>query len=394
MRIGIDARTILNPEKGDAIGVGHYTYQLIRHLLEIDQENEYVLFFDFRVREKDVRKFKKKNVKIKFYPFSDYQRYMPVVYNELLTLATLKKENLDILHSTSPQSRIPTSYGGKVIVTFHDLAPYKIPECFPRWKRIKEKANDKLMARRAHKIIAVSQAIKDDLVKLWNLGDKIKVIYSGLDERFFQEQDVDYKKVVARLGITKKYILFLGTIEPSKNITRLLQAFAQFKKEWMKKKKIKKPEKFDYQLVLAGKRGWLSREYRHIAKDLGLSKDVVFPGYVIGDELVPLFKEAEIFIMPSLYEGFGMTVLEAFATGTPAIVSRAGSLPEIADEAAYPVNPIDVTEIAQAILKLIEDENLKNSYRSKGLEQAKKFNWQRTAQETLQVYKNLAEENK
>ena len=107
MRIGIDARTILNPEKGDAIGVGHYTYQLIRHLLEIDQENEYVMFFDFRVREKDIKKFTSDNVKIKFYPFSDYKKYLPGAYNEILGTATLAREKLDIIHTTSPMSRIP-----------------------------------------------------------------------------------------------------------------------------------------------------------------------------------------------------------------------------------------------------------------------------------------------
>ncbi len=389
MRIGIDARTILNPEKGDAIGVGHYTYQLIRHLLEIDHKNEYVLFFDFRVREKDVRKFRKKGVKIKFYPFSDYSKYMPGIYNELLTLATLKKEKLDILHSTSPQSRIPSSYAGKLVVTFHDLAPYKIPECFPRWKKIKEKTNDRLMAKKADKIIAVSQSIKNDLESIWNLGNKAKIIYSGLDERFFEKPDLDYKKIVARLGITKKYILFLGTLEPSKNITRLLQAFAQFKKKWLQKRKIKNSHKFDFQLVLAGKRGWLGKEYRHIARDLGIHKDVVFPGYIIGDELVPLFKEAELFIMPSLYEGFGMTVLEALATETPSIISDVSSLPEIAHNVAYFINPLDVSQMTELMLNMIEDENFRNKYLKKGKERALYFNWKKTAKETLELYKKL-----
>src|SRR4030042_2153591 len=106
MRIGIDARTILNPEKGEAIGVGHYTYQLIRYLLELDKVNEYVLFFDFHVREKDVKKFTRPNVKIKFYPFSDYKKYLPVAYNEILGSAILTKEKLDLIHTTSPLSRI------------------------------------------------------------------------------------------------------------------------------------------------------------------------------------------------------------------------------------------------------------------------------------------------
>jgi hypothetical protein len=163
MKIGIDARTILNPEKGDAIGVGHYTYQLIRHLLDTDKENEYVLFFDFRVREKDVKKFSRPNVKIKFYPYSDYKKYLPGAYNEILGTATLAREHLDIIHTTSPMSRIPMTYHGKTVVTFHDLAVYKIPEVFPKVKRTRDRTIMSLMAGKANKIIAVSDSTKKDI---------------------------------------------------------------------------------------------------------------------------------------------------------------------------------------------------------------------------------------
>ena len=391
MRIGIDARTILNPEKGDAIGAGHYAFQLIRHLLDMDKENEFVLFFDFRVREKDVKKFSRPNVKIKFYPFSDYKKYLPGAYSEILGEATLQKEKLDILHSTSPLSRIPLSYKGKCAVTFHDLSLYKIPQCFPRIKRMRDKAVYSLMARRADKIIAVSKSTKEDTRNIFKVPEgKIKVIHSGLDERFFDEPEVDSQKVLAKYGINKKYILFLGTLEPSKNITRLLEAFARFKKKCLQGKNSKK---FDYQLALAGKRGWLSREFKQIAKDFGIAKDIVYTGYIIGDELNPLFKGAEFFVMPSLYEGFGMTVLEAFATQTPAIISNVSSLPEIAGEAAYFVNPLDTEEISEAIWKFSQDEDLRNQYRQKGLEQARKFDWKKTARETLEVYKEMNNSN-
>lgn len=385
MRIGIDARTILNPEKGEAIGVGHYTYQLIRNLLELDRENEYVLFFDFRVREKDIKKFAKSNVKIKFYPFSDYKKYLPGAYSEILGTATLSKEKLDILHSTSPHSRIPAGYRGKCVVTFDDLAIYKIPQCYPKMRIAKDKAVYKLMAGKADRIITASKSTEEDVKEIFKVApEKIKVIYSGLDKRFFDEPKSDSQKVLNKYGITKKYILFLGTLEPSKNITRLIEAVALLK-EYFKKNN----QKFDYQLVLGGKRGWLSQEYLRIAKDLGLGKDVVFTGYVVGDELVPLFKGAEFFVMPSLYEGFGMTVLEAFATGTPAIVSNVSSLPEIAGEAAYFIDPMNKENIFEAMLKFSLDSDLRNSFKVKGREQAKKFNWEKTARETLEVYKSF-----
>ncbi|KKP80342.1 MAG: hypothetical protein A2271_04680 [Candidatus Moranbacteria bacterium RIFOXYA12_FULL_35_19] len=387
MKIGIDARTILNPEKGEAIGVGHYTYQLIRHLLEIDKENEYVLFFDFRVREKDIKKFARPNVKIKFYPFSDYKKYLPGAYNEILGTATLMKENLDVIHSTSPMSRIPMGYLGKTIVTVHDLAVYKVPEVFPKLKRTKIKAKTSLMIGKADKIIAVSNSTKKDIENIFKYdSEKIKVINVGFDKRLFEESKLAREKVLEKYGIPldKKYILFLGTIEPIKNITRLLEAFKIFKEKCQKTK-----GKCEHKLILAGKNGWLSQEYKQIVKDLGLIKDVIFTGYVVGDELVPLFKNADFFVMPSLYEGFGMTVLEAFATGTPAIVSNVSSIPEVAGDGAYQINPINTESIAEAMIKFAMDENLKNEFREKGKKQVEKFNWEKCAKETLEVYKSF-----
>ncbi|EKE20099.1 MAG: glycosyl transferase group 1 [uncultured bacterium] len=389
MRIGIDARSILNPEKGDAIGVGHYTYQLIRHLLKIDNENEYVLFFDFRVREKDVKKFALPNVKIKFYPFSDYKKYLPGAYNEILGTATLQKENLDVLHSMSALNRIPMSYGGKTVVTFHDMSMFTIPQYLPAVKRTKNIAIARMMGKKADRVVAVSNSIKNELQKFLNVAEeKVSVIYSGLDSRFFHESKIDASKMLGKFDITKKYILFLGTLEPSKNIARLLEAFAKFKAL----QKQKNSGKFEYQLVLAGKRGWLSKEYLHIIKDLGLVKDVVFTGYIIGDELVPLFQGAEFFVMPSLYEGFGMTALEAFATNTPAILGEVSSLPEIAEDAALFVNPLDVNEITSAMTEFTTNKDLRESYAQKGLEQAKKFDWDKTANEILEIYKSFKKE--
>ncbi|MFZ2188645.1 MAG: glycosyltransferase family 1 protein [Candidatus Moraniibacteriota bacterium] len=387
MRIGIDARTILNPERGEAIGAGHYAYQLIRHLLEIDKENEYVLFFDFRVREKDVAKFSRDNVKIKFYPFSDYKKYLPGAYSEILGTATLMKEKLDLLHTTSPMSRIPTTYRGKTIVTIYDLAVVKVPDVFPQLERAKTKTMLNMAISKADKLIAVSASTKKDLCEIFKCPeDKVQVIYSGYDARLSEKSVISRADVLKRYGMAEgdKYMLFLGTIEPLKNITRLMEAFVAFKKRFMTTGK-----NFNYKLVLAGKRGWLAAEYKRLAKDLEIEKEVIFTGYIVGDNLVPLFSQADFFVMPSLYEGFGTTVLEAFATGVPAILSNVSSIPEIAGDAARLVNPLDVKEIAEAMFQFSQDEDLKNSYREKGKAQVEKFNWKKTVRETLGLYKSL-----
>ncbi len=386
MKIGIDARTILNPEKSEGIGEGHYTYQLLRHILQVDTTNEYTLFFDSRVREKDVRKFDKPNVKVRFYPFSDYKKYLPVAYSEILGRATLVRENLDVLHATSPSSRIPLGYTGKCVTTFHNMGMLKYPECFPYAHRTKEVTVARYMAKKSDRVIASSQSVSESIQKEFHVsGDRIRVVYGGVDGRFFGEGLVSEKEVQARFSIKKPYILFLGTLSPINNIVRVLEAFSKFRQQYLERGNSECP----YSLVLAGKRGWLSSEYQRIIKDLGLAQHVMFTGYVVGDDLVPLFHGAEFFLLPSLYEGFGSTVLESFACQVPVIASRVGSMPEVAGDAVQYVDPVNTDEIARAMLELSGNIDLRKDLVTKGLEQVKKFNWEKTAKETIAVYEEV-----
>lgn len=389
MKIGIDARWILNPEKSDAIGVGHYTYQLIRHLLKIDQKNQYVLFFDYRAREKDVRKFSKPNVKIKYFPWSDYKKYLPGAYSEFLGLATLSRNDLDVLHATSPDARVPLGYRGKVISTFQDLSVYQFPNLFPQSKRLKSRYNRKAMARRADKIIAVSENTKDDLKKLFNVNDKkIEVIKNGVDDRFFEMNNFDMgdlkEELKNKFKLDGNYILFIGTLEPIKNIARLLEAFKGFLDAQRKKGNQRK-----YQLAIGGKKGWLAGEYVQIAKDLGIIDEVRFLGYVDGDDLKKLLKGCEFFIMPSLYEGFGMSVLEAMASGTPCVVSDIAPLKEIAGDVVQYIDPVDVKGISDKMTEMIESKQLKEEMVGKGVEKAKQYSWIDCAGKVLRVYEGM-----
>lgn len=383
MRIGIDARTILNPEKSEGIGEGHYTYQLLRHILQIDSENEYTLFFDARARAKDIRKFDKPNVSVRFYPFSDYKKYLPVAYSEILGRATLVREHLDVLHATSPSSRIPLGYAGKCVTTFHNMGMMEHSECFPYAKRAREVTIARYMAKKSDRVIASSESVSRSIQKEFHIPpEKIAVVYGGVDGRFFSAGSVSEESVQAQFDIKTPYILFLGTLSPINNIVRTLEAFAKFRSRYTEKQEAECP----YTLVLAGKRGWLSQEYQQLIKDLGLTQWVVFTGYIVGDDLVPLFRGAEFFVLPSLYEGFGSTVLEAFATGIPAIVSNAGSMPEVAGEGARYVDPMNSDEIATAMLEFSENPEMRAEFVKKGAEQVKKFNWEKTARETIEVY--------
>lgn len=312
------------------------------------------------------------------------------MYNEILGSATLTREELDILHVTSAETRIPSTYRKNVIVTMHDTGIYHIPSYYKKMTRARTQMVHRMIASQSAQIIAVSQQIKDDMKRFGDaVYDKTTVVHSGLDERFFTSSGVNERNIPKKFGITKKYILFLGTIEPSKNVTRLLHAFSLFKESRAKKSR---QEKCDYQLLIAGKPGWLSQDIKNFVTDLQLTKDVRFTGYVIGDEVVPLFHQAQFFVLPTLYEGFGTTILEAFATGTPAIVGDAGSVSEIAGDAARLVNPIDTKEIAAAMIEFAENEDVRDAYREKGLQRARDFDWDKTARETLEVYEKIMKE--
>ncbi len=379
MRIGIDARAILNPEKSAPTGVANYVWQLVKNLLEIDKENQYILFFDFKVRQKDVKRFTQSNVKIKFFPFSDYKKYMPAAYSEILGMATFARERMDVLHTTSPLYRVPATYRGKIVTTFYDFAPYCVPELFPRLLTAKLKTLYSFAAKKSDRIIAVSESTKKDAQEFLGYpGEKIATIYNGIDSRFFEEGGYSKEDLKKTYSVSDKYILFLGTLEPRKNLARVLEAFSRFKKNFS--------GKFDYRLVVAGKRGWLTNEYFQMAEDFGIKEETVFTGYVGGDELKPLYANAEFFVMPSLYEGFGQTIVEAMASGAPCLVSRVASIPEIAGEAAYYVDPNDTDGIAKGMAGLAASKELREKLSAAGRVQAKKFSWEKCARETLEVY--------
>lgn len=388
MRIGIDAQTILNPELGDAAGLGHYTYQLIRHLLEIDKENEYYLYFNYRVRKKDIKKFSRPNVTVRHFPFSYYKRFLPYAYSEMLASAYFSHDNLDILHV--PGGRAPMTYRGKLVVTSYYLAMKKFPDMFPQKSVMKFKLKPPRF-KKADMVIATSESAKKDLESDFGVEDKkIKVVYNAFDEKFFKEAPIsEIQRVKEKYKIDGEYILFMNTIKPLNNLSRLIEAFSKLRLILKGKKPNSK-----YKLVLAGKSGWLSDEIKQTAKDFGLKNEVLFPGYIEPEDLNGIFSGADVFISVPVYEEFGSSVLEAMACGVPVICSDVPSHVEITGNAAIHVSPYDIEAIKSSILKILDDEKLREYLKLKGIERAKKYHWKKTAEETLKVYKEVASEKK
>lgn len=375
MKIGIDCRTVLSPGRGEQAGIGHYTHYLVKNLLRLDRKNQYVLFFDSRVERERASEFEQANVTVRYLPFSQYRKFLPVTYSHLLTTAVFLKERLDVLHA--PATTLPLTYPSTAVVTVHDLAIYKFPKFFPSGQFLSTKLVVPRSIRRAKKVIAVSEATKRDLKQLFHVSEKkVRVIYEGFVRERVPKAVVDVRQKY-RLD---KYVLFIGTIEPRKNLVGLIRGFASVAN-------LPKMKKFE--LILAGAPGWKYGDVLRAIAQAKLGGRVRYLGYVPHHDKLQLIEHAAAFVFPSLYEGFGLPVLEAMSLGAPVITSRVSSLPEIAGTAAIFVNPTKFKEIGQTIAKVVSNPGLRKRLVAEGQRRAAMFTWEATARETLQVYREV-----
>ena len=382
MRIGIDCRTILSPELGEKAGVGHYTFYLVKNLLGIDKKNEYVLFFDHRFP--NTKEFKQKNVKIVHFPFSQYKKYMPYGYAHLIVSAVISRENLDIFHA--PANTIPLSLDIPSVLTVHDLAIYKHPSWFPPKQNFSTKYLVPRSVKKAKKIISVSNSTKKDLKSVFKAKEKdIKVIYEGFEkEKKISQNKINKVKRKFRTG--DNFVFYIGTVEPRKNLDLLVRAFDNLVCSDHKKYK-------DYKLIIAGQKGWKFDKFFSAVKKVKCGR-VHYINYVTHEEKVALLSSATCFAFPSLFEGFGLPVLEAMSLGTPVITSDVSSLPEVAGKAAVLVNPKQVKSIEKALSQVLRLKTKRTSLIKKGKKQAKIFSWKKCARETLKVYQQVYKEIK
>ncbi|NMC36065.1 glycosyltransferase family 4 protein [Candidatus Beckwithbacteria bacterium] len=298
-----------------------------------------------------------------------------------LTLEKLSGKAPDIYFSPghySPRfSSVPT------VVTIMDLAYLMFPDDFRGSDLRQLKAWTRRSVKKASHILAISQSTKDDIVKHYRINpEKITVTYPGLSLKVSKKPgDNSFKNLQAYLGITRPYLIYVGTLQPRKNISALLDSFTILKKQFPKLK-----------LVIVGKKGWLYDEIFTKVKNLKLRSEVIFTGYVSNFEKYELLRHAQAFILPSLYEGFGLPVLEAMALDVPVIVSRVSSLPEVGGEAAFyiddPKSAQNIAQVTSSVLQL--SVNRLKEIQAKGRAQALKFTWQDCAQKTLTVLEHLA----
>lgn len=297
------------------------------------------------------------------------------------------------LYTHKPQPDVfftPTHYAPRfspapTVISIMDLAYLYFPEMFKKTDLYKLKNWTAQSVRNAKSIITISQSTKNDIIKEYKIpGEKVVVIYPGIKSVISQNsQSITMETLQSKYEISKNFILFVGTLQPRKNISRLIEAFAKT----LSQEKIPS----DLELVIVGKKGWLYEDIYKKPAQLGIEEKVKFLNFVTDEELAILYKNAICYVLPSLYEGFGLPVLEAMQHNCPVITSNVSSLPEAGGDAALYVNPEDISDISEKIKTLIIDKQLRQQLIEKGKKQITKFSWEKTAKETLKVLEQAAE---
>lgn len=373
MRIAID----YTPAANQVAGIGRYTRCLVQALADIDSENEYVLFYAFSGRHRPAWRFADRpNFVDKAVSISD--RTLAILWHRLgLPLPiNLIVGKVAAFHATD--FVLPPLRNSAGIVTVHDLSFILFPDHADSGLVSYLERAVPPSIRRARLILADSENTRNDIICLLDADpDKVEVLHAGVEKRFAPMEGEERLGAVRRKHkLAWPFILTVGTVERRKNLARLVHAYARLRAR----------RQVDHKLVIAGRRGWLYEDVFAAVAKLGLEEHVVFLGFVGDADLPALYNSADLFVYPSLYEGFGLPPLEAMACGVPVVASNTSSLPEVLGDAYLAVSPTDVEGLAGAIGRALDEATLREDLRRKGLERAAHFSWEATARRLLDLY--------
>lgn len=300
-----------------------------------------------------------------------------LIWEQTIFAWRLLRENFALVHSLAYVA--PLLVRTPIVVTLYDLSFLRYPGYFPAAQRLYLQLGTRMTVRRARRIIAISESTRADAIALLGVEpDRVAVVPPGVEPEFFERAGpAALESFRRRHQLPDPFILFLGTREPRKNIPTLLRAFAT----------AKRVARLPHRLVIAGGRGWMDEPVGQTVAELGLEGEVSWPGFVPHDELPLWYQAADIFVYPSQYEGFGMPALEALASGTPVITTDVSSLPEAVGDAGLLVPPGDTAQLADALVLIAEDANVRNLLRQRGPEHACRFTWARAAELTASTYR-------
>lgn len=381
MNIGIDANCLIF----ERAGIGKYTKNIIENLIKIDRKNHYFLYFTFLRHKSDreavIQEFlqqlrNRKNVTYKIIPLPArwYEFFSFVGVN----ITNFIKDEIDVFFAPYASGIFKKGFLKNVFMC-HDLVFMRFPE--HRGSKLSNYylKRHKIALKNCQKVIVPSRATKKDLKDFLSVDDKkIVVIPEAVDARFkIQKSSSHALNVVSRyLDPKLKYILSVGTLEPRKNLVKLVEAYQLLPHALQSQ----------YSLVLTGGKGWRNEQLIKTIANLNLTDKVIFTGFVSDEDLPYIYKRASVFVYPSLYEGFGLPPLEALASGTPTIVADNSSLPEVVGKAALLVDAKNEEMIARTIKQVLLRQKMRANLAKTGFKQAQKFSWEKAAQETLKVF--------
>lgn len=362
MLIGIDATKAASKNK---TGIENLVYDLILNFKKVDKDNIYFLYTNQPLPVELTNQFNMVECRVRTKRF----------WNKIgLPIALLKyRPNVYI----QPASNIPLFAPKKTIAIVHDLAWRYYPKAYSLANLLKQKLVLRNYSKKAKKIITISQSTKEDLAKFYP-KQKHKTI--AIPISYNRERFKEIKKPKNVLKIDFPYILFTGRLEERKNIIRIIKAYEKLRDE---------SDNIGHKLVLAGKPGYCYEKIYETINHSKYLKDIILPGYIADSDYPDLLAGADLFLFPTLYEGFGIPILEAFAMGVPVVTSNISSMPEVAGDSAALVNPLDIEEIYKAMYKIIIDRSLRENYREKGLKRAGEFSFEETARKYLEVLKKV-----
>ena len=371
MRIGIDATSI--PAK--RVGAGNYIYNLVNALSEIDERNQYFIFINSNFRGD--WEIGKNNFSFVWVSFAS--RTLRLLWEQTGLPLQARKLELDILHS--PHYTMPILKPCKSVVTFCDMTFELFPELHEFFKRLIFPLMMRWSANHAEQLIAISESTRQDVMRILAVKpNQIIAIPLAASSDYGVIAPDRVKEVCDRYQLTPgKYIYYVGALEPRKNVPLLIEAYAKLADEFP-----------NIPLALSGKKGWMYDEIFAKVKYFNLQDRVRFLDYVPESDLIGLYNGTRVFVYPSLYEGFGLPVLEAMQCGSPVITTNVSSMPEVAGEAALLVRPDDVEGLSKALWQVLTDDKLANDLSTFGIARSSNFSWIRCAKETLQVYESLS----
>lgn len=368
-RIGLNAHLLNLAGNYRSAGISWYIHHLVQHL-EPSPDLEYTVFLsDPRAHFS--------NCALARSRLPTHQPIARIFWEQLIQPLELHRARIDLLHALAFAG--PAVISIPWLATIYDLSFMRYPDSFNSLNRIYLTWATRQAVQRASHLITISQSAKRDLIDLFGAApERVSVIYCGTDAAFAPATDraaLDAWR--AARGVPDKLILYVGTLEPRKNVARLIRAFAR----------AKRAARLPHQLALIGARGWKYAEVDEAIAQENIAREIIFAGYVPQAELPRWYQAADLFVYPSLYEGFGMPPLDAMASGIPVVTSNAASLPEVVGDAALQVSPTDDAALTDALVRALTDDALRAQMIARGLAQAARFSWARAARATTELYR-------